>query len=56
MVDEEAAISGDKVSMGDRKVLSVYFTRVGNTDFDKDVNAVSGALAFGYLQRIQKEV
>ncbi len=43
VVDEAAAISGDKVSMGDRKVLSVYFTRVGNTDFDKDVNAVSGA-------------
>jgi flavodoxin len=29
--------------MDNRKVLSVYFTRVGNSDFDKDINAVSGA-------------
>lgn len=31
------------VPMDNRKVLSVYFTRVGNSDFDKDINAVSGA-------------
>ena len=43
MVDEAAAISGNKVPMDNRKVLSVYFTRVGNSDFDKDINAVSGA-------------
>ena len=42
-IDQEAAISGESVELGDRKILTVYFTRVGNTDFDSDVDAVSGA-------------
>lgn len=40
-VDEAAAM--EKVDMGERKVLTVYFTRVGNSDFEEDVDAVSSA-------------
>jgi len=40
--DKEKIVSGDKVKTK-KKVLAVYFTRVGNTDFEKDVDAVSGA-------------
>lgn len=50
--DYEAAVSGEKVSWNGEKPLVVYFTRVGNTDFDEDVEAVSGAslmLASGKL-------
>lgn len=41
-VDEQALIMGEKVEMEGR-ILTVYFTRVGNTDFAEDVDAVSGA-------------
>ncbi len=36
-------ISGEKVAWSGKKPLVVYFTRIGNTDFDPDVDAVSGA-------------
>lgn len=42
-VAQETVISGESVDFGDRKILTVYFTRVGNTDFADDVDAVSGA-------------
>lgn len=42
-VDHEAVIRGEKADLGDHRILTVYFTRVGNTDFDPNVNAVSGA-------------
>ncbi len=35
-------VSGEKITVGE-KPLVVYFTRLGNTDFDEDVDAVSGA-------------
>lgn len=40
-VDEAAAM--EKTDMGERKVLTVYFTRVGNSDFEEGVDAVSSA-------------
>lgn len=36
-------VSGEKVAWNGKKPLVVYFTRVGNTDFEPDVDAVSGA-------------
>ena len=36
-------ISGEQVEWKGRKPLVVYFTRLGNTDFEPDVDAVSGA-------------
>ncbi len=36
-------VSGDKTEWTGGKVLTVYFTRLGNTDFEEDVDAVSGA-------------
>ncbi|MBR6337482.1 MAG: hypothetical protein IKR76_07090 [Ruminococcus sp.] len=36
-------VSGDKAEWTGGRVLTVYFTRLGNTDFDDDVDAVSGA-------------
>lgn len=42
-IDRGAAISGESVDPGSRKIVTAYFTRVGNTDFDDDVDAVSGA-------------
>uniref|UniRef100_UPI0026EF2CA0 flavodoxin n=1 Tax=Selenomonas ruminantium TaxID=971 RepID=UPI0026EF2CA0 len=41
-VERNAVIAGDKVSIPGR-VLTVYFSRVGNTNFPSDVDAVSGA-------------
>ena len=41
-VEKNAVIAGDKVSISGR-VLTVYFSRVGNTNFPSDVDAVSGA-------------
>lgn len=38
-----AAIGKDTVDMGDRRGIVISFTRVGNTDFKPDVDAVSGA-------------
>ena len=37
------SVSGEKADWSGGKVLTVYFTRVGNTDFEEDVDAVSGA-------------
>ena len=42
-IEQEAVISGESVDFNGRKILTVYFTRVGNTDFADDVDAVSGA-------------
>ncbi|MBR3058288.1 MAG: hypothetical protein IKG93_10030 [Clostridiales bacterium] len=36
-------IAGRKVEWTGGKTLTVYFTRLGNSDFDSDVDAVSGA-------------
>ena len=36
-------VRGEKVEMTGETPLVVYFTRVGNTDFEPDVDAVSGA-------------
>lgn len=33
----------ETIDIGEKKVLTVYFTRVGNSDFEKDVEAVSSA-------------
>ena len=42
-IDHQAIVSGEKVDTKGTKCLAVYFTRVGNTDFEPDVDAVSGA-------------
>ena len=42
-VDRSQAVEGEKVEWSGSKPLAVYFTRVGNTDFEEDVDAVSGA-------------
>ena len=42
-IDRDAVIPGERVAFDGGKVLTVYFTRLGNTDFDDDVDAVSGA-------------
>ena len=42
-VDQATVVAGESVDLGDREILTVYFTRVGNSDFDADVAAVSGA-------------
>jgi len=36
-------VMGEKLDIDSDKTLVVYFTRVGNTDFEPDVDAVSGA-------------
>ena len=36
-------VEGEKVEWKGKKPLVVYFTRLGNTDFEPDVDAVSGA-------------
>ena len=41
--DRQTAVSGESVDFGDRRILTVYFTRVGNTDFDEKADAVAGA-------------
>lgn len=41
-IDYEAAVRGEQIASSGR-TLAVYFTRVGNTDFAPDVDAVSGA-------------
>lgn len=33
----------ETIDTGEKKVLTVYFTRVGNSDFEEDVDAVSSA-------------
>lgn len=42
-VDMAKAAEMEKADMGERKVLTVYFTRVGNSEFEEDVDAVSSA-------------
>lgn len=42
-VSKNEVVSGEKASWNGNKPLVVYFTRVGNTDFDENVDAVSGA-------------
>ena len=42
-IDRDAVISGESVNLDGRKIVTVYFTRVGNTDFEDNVDAVSGA-------------
>lgn len=42
-IDFTEKVSGEKVAWNGKKPLVVYFTRIGNTDFEPDVDAVSGA-------------
>ena len=42
-IDRAQAVSGEKIAFSGGKPLTVYFTRVGNTDFAPEVDAVSGA-------------
>lgn len=42
-VDVDKAAEMEKVDFGQERVLIVYFTRAGNSDFEEDVDAVSGA-------------
>lgn len=42
-IDYRQAVAGEKLQWKGDKPLAVYFTRVGNTDFEADVDAVSGA-------------
>ncbi len=42
-VDRPQAAAMAAIDAGDRKILTVQFTRVGNTDFADDVDAVSSA-------------
>lgn len=42
-VDRQAAVTGETVDLGQRRAIAVYFTRVGNSDFDSNVDAVSSA-------------
>lgn len=41
-IDRQAIVQGEKVPIPGR-VLTVYFSRMGNTDFPSEVDAVSGA-------------
>lgn len=43
LVNVSDASAMEKVDIGDKNVLTVYFTRVGNSDFEEDVDAVSSA-------------
>ena len=42
-INEKEAVAAKKMELGDRKVLTVYFTRVGNSGFEDDVDAVASA-------------
>lgn len=42
-INLQEVITGEQVDFGDKKVLIVYFTRVGNSNFEEDVDAVAGA-------------
>lgn len=42
-VNVAEATEMEKVDVNGKKVLTVYFTRVGNSNFEEDVDAVSGA-------------
>ena len=42
-IDYREAVTGEKIEWKGSKPLVVYFTRIGNTDFENDIDAVSGA-------------
>lgn len=42
-INLQEVIAGEQVDFGDKKILIVYFTRAGNSDFEEDVDAVAGA-------------
>ena len=42
-INEADAINTDRVDLGTDRILTVYFTRNGNCDFEDDVDAVSSA-------------
>ncbi len=42
-ISYDEKVKGEQVEWNGKKPLVVYFTRMGNTDFDPDVDAVSGA-------------
>lgn len=42
-VDFAGVTAAEKVDLGEKRILTVYFTRVGNSDFEEDVAAVSSA-------------
>lgn len=42
-VNRSDASAMEAIDIGEKKVLTVYFTRVGNSDFQEDVDAVSSA-------------
>ncbi len=42
-IDLSEKTAGEKLELTEQKPLVVYFTRLGNTDFEEDVDAVSGA-------------
>lgn len=42
-VDVGDVTAVEKVDLGEKKILTVYFTRVGNSDFEEGVDAVSSA-------------
>lgn len=42
-VDVAGATAAEKVDFGEKRILTVYFTRVGNSDFEENVDAVSSA-------------
>ena len=42
-VNVAEATAAEKVDLGGKKILTVYFTRVGNSDFEENVDAVSSA-------------
>lgn len=42
-VDADKATEIERVDLGQKKILTVYFTRAGNSDFEEDVDAVSSA-------------
>jgi len=42
-INSETVISGKNVDLDSRKILTVYFTRLGNSNFKNNIDAVSGA-------------
>ena len=42
-IDVMKVVSGEEKVSSDKKILTVYFTRVGNSAFEEDVDAVSSA-------------
>ena len=42
-INSETVISGENVNLENRKILTIYFTRLGNSNFEDNIDAVSGA-------------